>query len=223
MERAPAGREGIREHGDNEILHPGWGSSLFSQVLQLTGPDDYFMDSKAGAIYRKRPFYYVLETITRTRVYMGLTPDTIPESLVQTKTAVVDSDFARRYPKAEEFVSKNYLPIDAAHLSVLGQLLHFPGTLPLESKKFEVAIPAAYRIVSTDPSFQCTLDGSPLAGPRFLAAGPHELVCKSTTAPITLFWNNAWEKGYHPLWEQAQTESAGATAPSHSRGKHRQG
>ena len=94
--------------------------SMVETALRLTEPSDYVMDSKGETIYRRRPFYYVLEGLTGKRMKAGLIPDTIPERLVETETPLTT---VRRMPsKAADFIRKNYLPI-AFRLSVLGKIL----------------------------------------------------------------------------------------------------
>jgi hypothetical protein len=67
----------------------------------------YVMDSKGETIYRRRPFYYVLEGLTGGRMKAGLIPDTIPERLVETQTPLAT---VRRMPRvAADFIRKNYI------------------------------------------------------------------------------------------------------------------
>jgi hypothetical protein len=180
------------------------------QALQLTKPGEYLMDAKAGAIYRPRPFYYVLETITRTRMQMKLIPDTMPERLIKTRTAVVTPDAFQRYPRTDEFVSKNYIRIvpKPREISVLGKFLRKPDEKPTERIDFDVVIPAEYCIVSPDKSFRCELDGTPLEGSRNLEAGRHELkVLQAGNSPVALIWERAWKMGYQPLWSHKPPKS----------------
>ena len=52
-----------------------------ADVLLLTHPDDYVMDDKSGYIFRQRPYYWVLESITKTRIRMGLIHDDLTQRL----------------------------------------------------------------------------------------------------------------------------------------------
>src|SRR5262249_15174880 len=81
---------------------------IVSDVLRLTAPTEYVMDLKGEAVFRPRPFYWVLEGITQERIRRGLIPDRIPERLIETHTAVVADDDPRFPPRARSFMNANY-------------------------------------------------------------------------------------------------------------------
>ena len=166
--------------------------SMVATALRLTEPSDYVMDSKGETIYRKRPFYYVLEGLTGRRMKAGLIEDTIPEQLVETETPLAT---VRRMPSAAaEFIRKNYLPI-AFRLSVLGQIL----TAQNETFGFDIAVPSVYSVLDESGSFEGTLDGENIAGPIRVEAGHHEIRRAGGSGRVALLWARAAEKGYNPF------------------------
>ena len=79
---------------------------IISAVLRLTGKTDFVMDAKGSSVFRRRPFYYVLETITIRRLELGLIQDNIPERLIATRTPM--AILSRMPPRARNFIVKNY-------------------------------------------------------------------------------------------------------------------
>src|SRR2546425_17840 len=77
-----------------------------AEVLALTHPDDYVLDLKGQAIFRNRPFYYALETMTLERMARGLIEDTIPERCVATRTCVAPADIGGVPPPAPRFLQE---------------------------------------------------------------------------------------------------------------------
>ena len=166
--------------------------SMVATALRLTERSDYVMDSKGETIYRKRPFYYVLEGLTGRRIRAGLIEDTIPEQLVETEAPLAT---VRRMPSAAaEFIRKNYLPI-AFRLSVLGQIL----TAQNETFGFDIAVPSVYSVLDESGSFEGTLDGKNIAGPIRVEAGHHEIRRTGGFGRVALLWARAAEKGYNPF------------------------
>jgi hypothetical protein len=166
--------------------------SMIANVLRLTKPDDYVMDSKGETIYRRRPFYYVMEGLTGFRMKSGLIKDDIIEKIVETGTPVAT---VRRMPaKTAEFIRENYLPI-AFRLSVLGKWLSEDNGLAT----FKVMVPGSYVFMDEASSFSGTLNGKPITGPEYLFPGEYQLTRTSGTGRIALFWSRAAELGYNPF------------------------
>jgi len=166
--------------------------SMVATTLRLTQPSDFVMDSKGETIYRKRPFYYVLEGLTGRRMKAGLIADTIPQRLVETQTPLAT---VRRMPRlAADFIRRNYVPI-AFRLSVLGQVLAANG----EKFNFEIAVPNVYSMVSEFGSFAGTLDGKDFSGPIRLEAGHHEIQRTGGSGRLAVLWARAVGKGYDPF------------------------
>ena len=154
-------------------------------VLDLTKPDEPVMDLKGDAIYRPRPFYYVIETFTKARMKAGWIKNNIPQRLTATQTAVC---FHPPFPGAEtmKFVNANYLPLaDHPNILVLGQALPSPANGAIH---FNVTIPAEYLLLD---------HGHPSSKPEMLASGAHQFPV-SGNGPFTLFWSRAWALGYRP-------------------------
>jgi hypothetical protein len=166
--------------------------SMVVTALRLTEPSDYVMDSKGETIYRRRPFYYVLEGLTGKRMKAGLVADTIPERLVETETPLAT---VRRMPAAAaDFIRKNYLPI-AFRLSVLGKIL----TGDDQIFGFDIAVPSLYSVVTEFGSLEGTLDGKSIRGPVRIEAGHHEIRRSNGSGRVALLWARAAAKGYDPF------------------------
>ncbi len=158
-------------------------------TLHFTNRDDYVMDAKAGAIFRRRPFFYALENVTRARMHLHLLDDGIIPALVGTRTCMASED--RMEGRDLDFVRANYLPFDMK-MRVAGQ------HLATDRAKFDIHIAATYAIITPSGPATGTLDGQPYAGKIFLAAGPHEFVSSEPQPPHLLVWAQAFERGYRP-------------------------
>ena len=174
--------------------------ALLADVLHLTRPTDPIMDLKGETVFRPRPFYYVLEGLTKERIRRGLISDTIPERLITTGTAVAvilkKKDFFP--PRARTFLQENYLPI--GRLCVAGQLLP-PPTSSTEDPvlRFEVHVPSRYTIVAERGSVAGWLDGTAYTGPRTLTPGPHEFLPTTGEGRFAVIWAQAVERGFSPF------------------------
>jgi hypothetical protein len=172
---------------------------LVADALRLTSSDDYVLDGKGETIYRRRPFYYVLEGLTHRRLRAGLIHDDIAERLIATGTPVVT---LRRMPATVvPFLSAEYLPI-AFRLRVLGKMIYTPGARPRprpESLSFEVKVPGRYTIVAESGTLAGTLNGEALSGPRELAPGHYEFHPVGGEGRLALIWAAAIERGFSPF------------------------
>ena len=162
---------------------------FLAATLRFTNRDDYVMDAKAGAIFRRRPFFYALENLTRARMHLHLLDDDIIAALVDTRTCMASED--RLEGRDLDFVRANYLPFDMK-MRVAGQ------HLATDRAKFDIHIAATYVIITPSGPATGTLDGQPYAGKIFLAAGPHEFVSRDPQPPHLLVWAQAYERGYRP-------------------------
>jgi hypothetical protein len=151
------------------------------------------MDAKSGVIYRRRPFYFALENVTRTRMDVHLIEDDIVERLIATRTCMAADD--RLKGKDLEFVQTNYLPFDHK-MRVAGQQLHPDATSGWAS--FQIAIPARYAIITPRGQAAGTIDGKPYSESVFLDSGPHEFVGAEPRRPHLLVWAQAFERGFRP-------------------------
>jgi hypothetical protein len=155
------------------------------------------MDSKGETIYRRRPFYYVLEKMTLAHLKEGGIEDDIVKRLVATRTPLVTM---RRMPEdVRRFMQDNYLPI-AWRLRVLGQEFPPRNFRALGPIGFKVRIPARYTFVSADGPVPGKLDGVDISGPCELGEGRHEfLPAPQATGKIAMIWARAIEQGYSPF------------------------
>jgi hypothetical protein len=170
---------------------------MVADTLKLTAPDEYVMDSKGETIYRRRPFRYVMESLTFHRMKMKLIEDDIPDQLIRTRAPLAASTF-RMPHKGREFIKGNYVPI-AFRLRALGQVLRGNGRPSRGPYSFQVAVPQRYTLVTPDGPAVGTLDGSPFTGPRELAAGSHLFVPEGHSDRLVLIWATAVERGYSPF------------------------
>ncbi|MBI3610148.1 MAG: glycosyltransferase family 39 protein [Nitrospirae bacterium] len=182
--------------GDNE-------AALLTDVLRLTRPGDPVMDLKGETVFRPRPFYYVLETITKERMRRGLIADDIPERLIATRTCVAIAETGLFPPRARAFLQENYVSV--GRLRVAGRLFASPVKDGSRLVPFEIQIPARYAMVSESGNASGRLDGRLYNGPRFLEAGHHEFLPSSGTGPIALIWAQAVERGYSPFAPQSRS------------------
>lgn len=160
-----------------------------ARVLALTRPDAPVMDAKGESIFRRRPIYWVLETITLRRMETGSIVDDIPARLAAAQTPLVVDE---RFPTSDwPFLDANYLPI-GDRLHVAGKAL---GVLRAgATRRFDIAVAQTYAVVAPHGAAAGLLDGEPVAGPRVLAAGPHQFTAAADGA-VALVWSPALSRG----------------------------
>jgi len=166
-------------------------TSLLRDVLRLSSPSDLVMDTKGETVFRTRPFYYALETITSQRIERGLIVDDIPERMIRTRTCIVSEDSGRYPARAREFLKTHYVSVGT---------LRVPGHI-FEGRRavFDVPFDAEYGVVNSSSSVSPgLLDGVPYSGVRFLRAGAHEFV-SPLPSRIAFVWGRALEKGFSPF------------------------
>ena len=180
-------------------------------VLKLTNPGDYVMDTKSGYIFRERPYYWVLEPMTKTRLRLGLIKDDLPGRLEKTGTKVCELYTA--YPGTPEaaFIVSNYLPIDprAGDVGAAGKVIgngSSGGTF-----QFNVAIPVRYAVVSETGELAGVLDGRTYAGPVLLTAGHHEFQRTSGSGRVAIILAEAVENGFRPQLDTSAVLNARLT------------
>jgi hypothetical protein len=167
--------------------------SQYATLFRLTDPGEYVLDLKGETIFRPRPTYLVLESLTRAQIQNGTLKDDTIERLIATRTAVVNySD--RLMPKTKEFVERNYVHVQNAR--VLGQKLQTVRDQPL---KFQIAIPERYVFIGSKGAVQGTIDGQPIDGPHWLDAGTHDVTITNHSGDTAVVWARAWERGYSPF------------------------
>lgn len=170
--------------------------SLLEDVLRLTKPSDFIMDSKGEIVFRQRPFYFALENITEKRIATGSIKDTIVEDMINTRTCVALLD--RLPDKTLRWVEQNYVPV-GPRIFVAGCFLHPPAQKENPARPFEIAIPASYVVASPEGAVQGLMDGLPCAGPVFLKPGLHTFTA-SDPRKLAVFWAQAAETGFTPFY-----------------------
>jgi len=138
--------------------------TMMHQALRLAAPGEPLSDFKGETVYRRRPTYWVLETITREAMRHNLLPDTMWEDAVRANCHVAQADGPFWPPRSRALFSANFL--DMGRLRASGQWIKSDGT-------FTIAIPGEYVIIDKNGIADGTLDGTPSTVPRTLAAGPH--------------------------------------------------
>lgn len=171
-------------------------TAILADVLRLTDGGDYVMDAKGETVFRRRPFFWVLETITKARLRRGLLPDTIPEAVVRTRCHVAVPDSARFPQRGRAFLNANFVSV--GRLRVAGRLLGPPprAGAPLS---FAIAVPGEYSVVTPAGPAAGELDGTGGAGPRFLAPGTHEFKLEGASRPLAVVWAKAIARGFSPF------------------------
>ena len=164
--------------------------TMMNQVLRLTRPGESLMDIKGETIFRRRPFYYAFEVITREQMRRGIIRDTIPERVVETRTYVAQADGPMLPDRGRRFLAGNFL--DMGRLRAAGQWVGADGT-------FTIAVPGPYVIVNESGLASGTLDGVPYSGERELTAGAHTFDRGTSGERVAVLWARAFERGHSPF------------------------
>ncbi len=160
------------------------------RILDLARRGEWVMDCKGETVFRRRPFYYALESITRTAMASRVIADTIPEQVVGRRCHVVGPDDARYPPRAGAFLRTYFLDVGTVRAS--GQWVRGDGT-------FAIAIPGRYVMASERGLARGILDGAPFSRPVMLPAGVHRFVRTTAGERVACLWADAYERGYSPF------------------------
>jgi hypothetical protein len=167
--------------------------TMENQLLRLTRPGELVMDYKGEMIYRRRPYYFILEFITRNAIAHGLISDTVPEDLVRTRCHVAQADGTQWPDRAREFMHAYF--IDLGRLRASGQWLQPNGS-------FTIGVPGDYVILTKQGQAGGLLDGTPYRGLRPLAAGPHTFTAANASQRLACLWAPAYARGFSPFHPQ---------------------
>jgi hypothetical protein len=165
--------DGLENRTDEHI-------TMMNQVLRLTRPGEPLMDLKGETIYRRRPYFYGFETVTREKLREGSIRDTIPEDLLRFRCYAAQADGPLFPQRGRRFMQENYL--DLGRVRAAGQWIQEDGA-------FSIAIPGRYVIVNENGVVQ---------GPRELAAGQHRFESENGER-VAVLWANAFERGLSPF------------------------
>jgi hypothetical protein len=168
--------------------------ATIAKTLNLTHPGETVLDSKGQAIFRRRPFYYALETITRVRADKGEIIDDVPERLIEERTPVLIRCHWLT-EATDNFVKQNYVSVGSS-VMVLGKKFAPPADRKLQ---FEVLVPGKYVMVDDDGDASGKLNGVDWREPRELAPGIYTLVLDEVPKSFAIVWARAVEKGYSPF------------------------
>jgi uncharacterized membrane protein YfbV (UPF0208 family) len=174
-----------------ERLHDETAESItmMHQVLRLTAPGEPLTDFKGETVYRRRPTYYVLETITREAMRHNLLPDTMWEDAVRASCHVAEADGPFWPPRSRALFSANFL--DMGRLRASGQWIKPDGS-------FTIAIPGDYVVVDRAGLARGSLDGTPLTAARTLDAGAHRFA-PPNDSHLAVLWAPAFARGFSPF------------------------
>lgn len=178
------------------IAHaPPWRDALAAEEAQLrvvidcTNPADTLMDAKSGGIFRRRPYYPVIESLARERFASGRMPDDIAASLIANHTmAAIDGRYP---PAAQAFIARNYRPGTAGvRMAGLG--------LPAADgqQRFTLTLAGDYVVTDGQREVSVSIDERPDASRWVLDAGPHTL--DTHPEPLLIVWRQAWDCGWRP-------------------------
>lgn len=163
-----------------------------ARVLRLTTPGDYVMDAKGETIFRMRPVYWVLESVTEARMADGSIADDIIPRLVATETPIVRTE--RLPPPDLAFVQRNYLPAGGT-LYIAGRRL---GLLrPGIPHPFTIAVPQDYALIGSAGPCRASFDGGAVSTSARLTAGPHRVTAEAPCDAL-LVWRPALARGFDP-------------------------
>jgi hypothetical protein len=175
-------------YADRFANETAWHYTMMDQALRLTRPDDMVMDLKGETIYRRRPFYYAFELITRSQMAYGIIPDTVAADVVRTRTYVAQADGPMWPPVARAFLNDHF--INVGRLRVAGGWIRDDG-------RFAIAVPGEYVLVTAGGEARGVLDGTPYVGALSLTAGMHRFVGEPHVAVL---WAPAYRRGHSPFW-----------------------
>jgi hypothetical protein len=154
-------------------------------VLAMTDPGDPVMDLKGETLFRERPYYLVIESITNRKLRLGRLGDDITEALIRTRTHVVATE--RLPQRSRRFVRTQYLPW--GRLRVAG--FRLPRMNCGDAVPFDVRISGEYVLMGDRGPVIASLDGGSFQRRMFLRPGRHMLACSEPVAQPLLIWSGA--------------------------------
>jgi dolichyl-phosphate-mannose-protein mannosyltransferase len=167
-----------------------WHTTMMDQALRLSHPGEMVIDLKGETIFRKRPFYYAFENITRAQIARGIIRDTVAEDVVRTRTYVAQADGPMWPPRARAFLSENF--VNLGRLRAAGQWIRDDGS-------FTIAIPGRYIVLDDRGEARGVLDGTQQRGARTLQAGTHRFDGALRGESVCVVWAPAFERGLSPF------------------------
>jgi hypothetical protein len=163
--------------------------TMLHQALRLAAPGEPLSDFKGETVYRRRPTYWVLETITREAMRHNLLRDTMWEDALHANCHVAQADGPFWPPRSRALFSANFL--DMGRLRASGQWIKSDGT-------FTIAMPGDYVVIDRDGLARGTVDGTPMIGPRPLLPGAHRFA-PPNDSHYAVLWAPAFARGFSPF------------------------
>jgi hypothetical protein len=158
-----------------------WHVTMMHQALRLTRPGEMIMDVKGETIFRRRPFYYVFENLTRGQMVRGIIRDTVAADVIRTRTHVAQADGPMWPPLARAFLTENFLN--------MGRLRASGQWIDKDRGTFTIAVPGEYVVVSERGA----------VGPaREYEAGAYR-IRRNTNEPLAVMWAPAFRRGHSPF------------------------
>ncbi|MBI4422264.1 MAG: glycosyltransferase family 39 protein [Elusimicrobia bacterium] len=175
---------------------------LLAETLRLTDPADYVIDDKGRTVFRRRPFYPIVESLARWRYGVGELQDTLAEQCVAAGAFAAAEPLATFPPKTQAFLMRNYVSV--GRLRVAGKELGRRDGAAPRRFEFELAVPGRYAVVAEEGEAAGLLDGRPYVGARPLAAGSHVFLAAEGRGRLAAVWAQAVERGFRPsAWSPA--------------------
>lgn len=166
---------------------------MLKEVLRDTRPGEPIMDTHGETVFRPRPFYYVLEDVTESRLAMGLIRDGISEDLVRTRTHFAVQDNLLFPPQARRFLNEHFLPLGT--LRVLGRDLGDSSSSADGLRRFDVSYTERFAVIADGAAGRGVLDGVSYRGPALLRPGAHFYCCFGRERHVQVVWAGALERG----------------------------
>ncbi len=168
-------------------------NQMLRDVLRDTRHGEPIVDIQGETVFRPRPYYYVLEDVTKSRLATGLLRDTIAADVVRTRThfAVPDNRFFP--PAARRFLNEHFVPVGA--LRALGRDLGDRSSSPGGLRRFDVSYAEQFAVISDGAPGRGILDGVRYAGPALLRPGTHYYCCANGERHVEVVWEGALERG----------------------------
>ena len=186
----------LAELGLIYIHAPLWRNALAAEEAQLrvvlacTTPAETLMDAKNGGIFRRRPYYLVIESLARQRFRYGVMPDDIAGWLIANHTmTAIDGMYP---PAAQAFIERHYLP-GTGGVRMAGMAV--PSAAG--AANVDLALSGDYVVTDGRHELPVSIDGATAATRWSLTAGHHTL-SGATGGPLVMVWRQAWECGWRP-------------------------
>ena len=166
---------------------------LLAAVLEETRPGEPVMDLKGETVFRPRPYYYVLEGVTKWRLQSGLLPDSIASEVVGKRThfAVPDNRFFP--PAARRFLNAHFVSVGP--LRVLGTDLGDQRASARSPRLFDVSYAERFAVVADGKGAGGDLDGVRYRNPVLLHPGLHSYLPLEGERHVAVLWVGALERG----------------------------